>query len=58
MPDLFADVSQRSCYTYVAGGYTEWAAKALVDARAASWEPGSEPKPKVCPTCGRKMERE
>jgi hypothetical protein len=42
MPDLFADVSQRSCYTYVAGGYTEWAAKALVDARAI-WKatPGS-----------------
>jgi hypothetical protein len=62
--DLMDDVSQRSCgesrteYKYVAGGYTAMAAKSLVDASLASWEYGSEPKPKVCPTCGRKMERE
>ena len=59
--ELFADISQRSCgesrseYQHVAGGYTETAAKALVDAHVAAWESGSEPKPKVCPTCGQTM---
>jgi hypothetical protein len=37
------------------GGYTEARAKALVDSRVASWESGSEPKPKICPTCGLPM---
>ena len=59
--DLFADVSRWSCYgsrfeyQYIAGGYIESAAKALVDAHVAAWENGSEPKPKVCPTCGQTM---
>ena len=59
--ELFADVSQRSCgesrfeCQYVAGGYTEAAAKAIVDTHVAAWESGSEPKPKICPTCGLPM---
>ena len=60
--DLLADVSERSGgesrteYKLLSGRYSREQAQALVYSRIASWEWGSEPKPKVCPTCGRPME--